>query len=223
MDDNQKWLLKTDKDGKIIYVEDIMYQRGKKLEYEHVVHSFILDVDDNGWNEYYTKEDIKKQYKIGDIILPVLPKHITKCSMHVTKPYRKDRTSMATFIRVNADREVSGTKPIDDQHRSVRPDMVVMNDRLEVVCCECRREDCGGGELVERNLHVPKILKNMFRLSLLKAKIKNLLLAHQKIATLNENSTRMRATIMDCLDSERVNEPVYGFQEQEGDTTINCA
>ena len=34
MNDDQKWLLKPNKQSKKIHVEDIMYERGEKLEYE---------------------------------------------------------------------------------------------------------------------------------------------------------------------------------------------
>ena len=44
---------------------------------------------------------------------------------------------------------MSGLNAIDDRHRSLRPDMVVMNDGLEVVYRECGKEDCEGGEARE--------------------------------------------------------------------------
>ncbi|KAI7854597.1 hypothetical protein BDC45DRAFT_535179 [Circinella umbellata] len=69
--------------------------------------------------------------------------NLDKCFDNVTT-IGQDRTSMATFMRVNADCEVSGIKPIDDQYHSVRPDMVVMNDSLEVVYRECGKDDYGG-------------------------------------------------------------------------------
>ena len=36
------------------------------------VHFFYLGLGNNGWNVYYTKEDIKKLYKASDITLPVI-------------------------------------------------------------------------------------------------------------------------------------------------------
>lgn len=111
---------------------------------------------------------------------------------------------MATFIRVNADSEMSGIKPINNQHCSVRPDMMVMKDGLEVVCGECGKEDCGGKskkELVERNLHVPKIMKDMFRNSLSKGKDAESLARTSKIAALNENSKSPASGLYNALSA----------------------
>lgn len=66
---------------------------------------------------------------------------------------------MSTLVRVNAERAISGARPIEEQQRSVRPDMLVMKDGLDFAVSECSKDDVGGigkKEIVERQLHLPK-------------------------------------------------------------------
>lgn len=72
---------------------------------------------------------------------------------------------MPTLIRTNAERSTFGVGPIDDQQRSVRPDTLVIKDGIHYALSECGKEDLGGigkKEIVERRLHAPKILKDLF-------------------------------------------------------------
>ena len=69
------------------------------------------------------------------------------------------------MVRVNAERSIRGEKPVDEQQRSVRPDFLLIKDGVEIAVGECGKEDLGGigkKEIVERNLHVPKIMKDLF-------------------------------------------------------------
>lgn len=63
------------------------------------------------------------------------------------------------LVRINAKRAISGARPIEEQQRSVRPDMLVMKDGLDFAVSECSKDDVGGigkKEIVERQLHLPK-------------------------------------------------------------------
>lgn len=77
----------------------------------------------------------------------------------------RNQACLPTLIRTNAERSSFGVGPIDDQQRSVRPDTLVIKDGIYFALSECG-EDLGGigkKEIVERKLHTPKILKDLFK------------------------------------------------------------
>ena len=81
--------------------------------------------------------------------------------------------------------------PIDCQQPSVRPDLIIMKDDLDFAVGECGKDDFGGvgkKELVERGLHVPKILKDAFVRALQKAGDQVSLARSLKTVALNNNS-----------------------------------
>ncbi|KAG2225877.1 hypothetical protein INT45_006573 [Circinella minor] len=295
MNDDNKWELRKE-NNKRIFVEDIMYEFGMKCEYEHAVHSFILDLNDTCWNSYFTIEEKKALFKSGNWKLPpidpeireILDNHalsvadlvgseeeevkdelldclwtsITKQGYYNPKQefdkywiqqalvsfldmYRlnklkeivyqgsemdfviqcwskfdrcfddlgvvgrftdfwikkRDRTCLATLVRVNAQRTISGAGPIESQHRSVRPDILIMKDGIEVAVGETAKLDVGGvtkKELVEKSLHLPKVMKDLYNVALAKGKNKESLARVLRIVAMNQINTRIQISILDC-------------------------
>ncbi|ORY90329.1 hypothetical protein BCR43DRAFT_527999 [Syncephalastrum racemosum] len=77
----------------------------------------------------------------------------------------RDCMCTSTMVRKNEARAVSGVRPIEVQKSSVRPDMLVVKNDIEFTVGECGKDDIGGvgkKETVEWQLHLPKIMKDMF-------------------------------------------------------------
>ncbi|KAI9470437.1 hypothetical protein BDB00DRAFT_880123 [Zychaea mexicana] len=97
---------------------------------------------------------------------------------------------MINNLRVNSDRKVSGKKPLEEQTSSIRPDFLVINDGLDFAVSECGKDDVGGiskKEIVERQLHVPKVMKDILHRALTKGN-------HAESLA----RTRVQAQVLDC-------------------------
>ena len=71
----------------------------------------------------------------------------------------------ANLARLNNDRRVDGKKPIADQIRSARPDLLLSKNDIELGLGECGKNDFGGigkKEIMETQLHGPKLMKDVF-------------------------------------------------------------
>ena len=82
-------------------------------------------------------------------------------------------------------------KPVEEQASSVRPDFLVINDGLDFAVGECGKDDVAGvgkKEIVERQLHVPKVMKDIFCRALAKGNHEESLARTLRITALNENS-----------------------------------
>ncbi|KAG2219076.1 hypothetical protein INT45_000359 [Circinella minor] len=113
----------------------------------------------------------------------------------------RDRTCRSTLVRINSERKITGLKPIEEQHSSIRPDFLVMKDGLDFAVGECGKDDLGGiskKEITERQLHVPKIMKDILRQTMIKFNHDESLLRTLKIGALNQNSTRIQGAVLDC-------------------------
>ncbi|KAI7850504.1 hypothetical protein BDC45DRAFT_245774 [Circinella umbellata] len=98
-------------------------------------------------------------------------------------------------------RTISGAGPIESQHRSVRPDILIIKDGIEVAVGETAKLDVGGvtkKELVEKNLHSPKVMKDLYNVALSKGKNKESLARVLRIVAINQISTRIQVSILDC-------------------------
>lgn len=76
---------------------------------------------------------------------------------------------------VHAQRSISDASPIEVQHRSVRPDIVLMKNGIEVAVGETEKFDVGSitkKELVEKNFHLSKVMKDLYDVALAKGKNK---------------------------------------------------
>ncbi|KAG1524874.1 hypothetical protein G6F45_003749 [Rhizopus arrhizus] len=58
---NNKWVLKSGRN-----VEDLMYEKIKGFKYEHLGHSFVLDVTDDIWRNVFKKEEIEEIEEVTD-------------------------------------------------------------------------------------------------------------------------------------------------------------
>ena len=99
--------------------------------------------------------------------------------------------SNRTCMRINSERKITGLKPIEDQQPSMRPDFLLMKDGFDFEVGECGKENFGGvskKEITERQLHVPKVMKDMLRRTLIKSNHDESRLRKLKVGALNQNS-----------------------------------
>ncbi|KAG2220783.1 hypothetical protein INT45_012452 [Circinella minor] len=224
MDNNQKWLLKThqnvdyDQEGyhhmfdasqevisKIIVADDDTYRENESKIVDALwvtvaeMGPFNLCTDYNQDRIQRTLLDYLNLYRLEKI------KEITAHSSEIDYLTRFwDCTYMTTFMRVNADRDVSGLNPIDDWHRSLRPDMVVMNDGLEVVYGECGKEDCTRMRATIMDCPADYVTR----------------LLHMKECEISTDPTLITTDLFDILKimlkvKDYITEPVYAFQEKD--------
>ena len=76
----------------------------------------------------------------------------------------RDRACMATTLRVNEERKVTGTDEIDNKKKSIRPDLLLVKDDVEYGCSEVGRSDNvipTKKEIIETALHCPKTMKDI--------------------------------------------------------------
>ena len=95
------------------------------------------------------------------------------------------------MLRINSERKITGLKSIEEQQPSVRPDFLVMKNGFDFAVGECGKDDLGGiskKEITERQLHVPKIMKDILRRTLITFNHDESLLRNLKVSALNQNS-----------------------------------
>ncbi|KAG2225889.1 hypothetical protein INT45_006585 [Circinella minor] len=127
---------------------------------------------------------------------------IFHCCFDDLEAVGRDRTCMATLVRVNTQRTISGAGPIESQHRSVQPNILLMKDGIEIAVGEMAKLDVGGvtkKELVEKSLQLPKLMKDLYNVALVKGKNKESLARVLRIVVMNHISTRIQVSILDCL------------------------
>ncbi|KAI7848094.1 hypothetical protein BDC45DRAFT_575174 [Circinella umbellata] len=282
MEDEKKWCIEKDEEGKNVFLEDIMFSVLSKKTFEHILHSFIIRPSDPICREFLTqkqiniiktapelptlpesikqifdcceaatkniedtehnsKEVINKLWKaitsfgffdqehqfdeawVQATILDFLNMYrydtlkdiqingsemdyVTRCWSNFDRCFEnigvpgRDRTCQATLVRVNKNRSITGEKSIDQQQRSVRPDFLLIKGGVEFAVGECGKEDLGGvgkKEIVERGLHVPKIMKDLFVRALSKGRNKISFAEKLKIVAINENGNRLQVCVLD--------------------------
>ena len=75
---------------------------------------------------------------------------------------------MSTKVDDNRDRGVIGFGPVDMQQTSFRPDLILFRNGVEYGAAECGKADTAGigkKEVIESQLHCPKVLKSMMNLA----------------------------------------------------------
>ncbi|KAI7860796.1 hypothetical protein BDC45DRAFT_5444 [Circinella umbellata] len=80
---------------------------------------------------------------------------------------RRDKKSIATTIVDNQERAITGLTGVRAKICSIRPDLVLFKNGVEYGVAECGKTDddaegINKKEIVETNLHCPKIMKSMF-------------------------------------------------------------
>ncbi|KAG2218179.1 hypothetical protein INT45_003605 [Circinella minor] len=282
MEDEKKWCIEKDEEGKDVFLEDIMFSVLSKKTFEHILHSFIIRPSDPICKEFLTQKQINIIKTAPE--LPTLPEsikqifdcceaaikniedkehnskevinklwkaitsfgffdqekqfdeswvqatilnflnmcrydtlkdiqingsemdYVTRCWSNFDRCFEnigvpgRDRTCQATLVRVNKNRCITGEKSIDQQQRSVRPDFLLIKGGVEFAVGECGKEDLGGvgkKEIVERGLHVPKIMKDLFVRALSKGRTKISFAEKLKIVVINENGNRLQVCVLD--------------------------
>ncbi|CAG8700024.1 34446_t:CDS:2, partial [Racocetra persica] len=81
------------------YVEEELYKLGKKLEYEHAAHSFILDLEDETILNHFSYEEILEIEHVPGPLIPELDEKIIEClSKFVGKTNLKEIRSIIKEI-----------------------------------------------------------------------------------------------------------------------------
>ncbi|CAG8564981.1 21166_t:CDS:10, partial [Racocetra persica] len=84
MDKNKMWKLSSGR-----YVEVELYELGKKLDYEHAIHSFILDVEDDIVLNHFYEEEIEE---IDQVSGPAIPELSENTDLHEIRKILKEIT-----------------------------------------------------------------------------------------------------------------------------------
>ncbi|CAG8754318.1 26524_t:CDS:2, partial [Gigaspora margarita] len=74
MDKNKMWKLSSGR-----YVEEELYELGKKLDYEHAIHSFILDVEDEVVLNHFTEKEMVEIDQVPGPAVPELSENVIDC------------------------------------------------------------------------------------------------------------------------------------------------
>ena len=105
----------------------------------------------------------------------------------------RNKTCMATSVRLNSDRSITGTSEVKAKQRSVRLDLVLLKNNLEFGCSELGTNVTSilkKKEIVEVQLHSPKLMKGMFCAVAAKAENSLDVIRALKIVCLNETGKR---------------------------------
>ncbi|KAI8146932.1 hypothetical protein BJV82DRAFT_575716 [Fennellomyces sp. T-0311] len=90
---------------------------------------------------------------------------LDECFYSLRMQTRRDHTSTAAAADANRDKTLTGMAPINAQQPSFRHDLLLFKNGVEFGTAECGKDDGSNGisqkELVETQLHCPKLLKSM--------------------------------------------------------------
>ncbi|KAI7856070.1 hypothetical protein BDC45DRAFT_533956 [Circinella umbellata] len=114
---------------------------------------------------------------------------------------KRDVSCVATLARVNNERCVDGLMPISEQAKSVRPDLVLYKEDVEYGLGEAGKHDLSGigkKEIVETQLHSPKLLKDMFLRAAAKVGNDEGFVRKFKTVCFNQTCFRMSISVLDC-------------------------
>ncbi|KAI9482609.1 hypothetical protein BDB00DRAFT_879066 [Zychaea mexicana] len=103
MEEEKKWLLRTKEDGAKVYLEDIMFQYGMECDYEHTVHSFIIDPKDDCWQDLLTKQELAEIETVGGDVFPSLDDSVQEifeqCEMALQPLEENDDTKEDEYVK----------------------------------------------------------------------------------------------------------------------------
>ncbi|KAG2223235.1 hypothetical protein INT45_006116 [Circinella minor] len=114
---------------------------------------------------------------------------------------KRDVSCVATLARVNNERCIDGLMPISEQAKSVRPDLVLCKEDVEYGLGEVGKYDLSGigkKEVVETQLHSPKVLKDMFLRAAAKVGDDEAFVRKFKTVCFNQTCFRMSISVLDC-------------------------
>ncbi|KAG2224152.1 hypothetical protein INT45_000167 [Circinella minor] len=126
---------------------------------------------------------------------------LDRCFDNLYMDTRRDVLCVANLARVNESRIIDGIEAIKDQNKSVRPDLVLVKNNVEFGTGECGKDDVAGvgkKELVETQLHGPKIMKDMFVRAARIAGDNEDFIRGFKVVSFNQTCMRMTTSVLDC-------------------------
>ncbi|KAI7858204.1 hypothetical protein BDC45DRAFT_531963 [Circinella umbellata] len=116
---------------------------------------------------------------------------------------KRDNSCLANLVRLNNERRVDGKTLISDQVKSSRPDLLLTKDNVEFRVGECGKIDLGAigkNEILETQLHLPKLMKDVFTRAVSKAG--NDVEFARKFQVVGFSHTyKMTLSFMDCPDA----------------------
>ncbi|KAI8147539.1 hypothetical protein BJV82DRAFT_664771 [Fennellomyces sp. T-0311] len=126
---------------------------------------------------------------------------LDRCFDNLMVETRRGHTCIATSVRENSDRAATGQSSVEQKQQSVRPDLILFRNGVEFGTAECGKADDDGvwkKEIVEWQLHNPKVMKDMFLRAVSRVDNDLAIVRKLRIIGLNQNHIRMRPVVLDC-------------------------
>ncbi|CAI2193323.1 9881_t:CDS:2, partial [Funneliformis geosporum] len=158
METRSKWHLSIGK-----CVEDALFDFGMAADYEHLAHSFIINLDDETYNSIFTEEELNEIRTYNSKELPEVPDYLLEYLLK----YEKD--SLEELREVLTEKESWEGRNYDKSNHFnfewIKRSMHNLKNKREYRCSEAGRYFKGINDtkiLKERGLKCPKILKDIF-------------------------------------------------------------
>ncbi|KAG2219368.1 hypothetical protein INT45_006076 [Circinella minor] len=113
----------------------------------------------------------------------------------------RDRACMATALRVNEGRKVTGTDEIDNKKKSIRPDLLLVKDDVEYGCSEVGKSDNvipTKKEIIETDLHCPKTMKDILNRVASLVDYDEEIIKKLRFVCFHQTNRRMKLSLIDC-------------------------
>ncbi|KAI8141677.1 hypothetical protein BJV82DRAFT_172552 [Fennellomyces sp. T-0311] len=113
----------------------------------------------------------------------------------------RDRTCVATSIRMNDGRSVTGDSEVAKKKASIRPDLLLIHKDLEYGCSEVGKTNDHvptRKEVVETELLCPKTMKDIFDRAARTVDFDCDMVRRLRVVCFHETNRRMKVSVMDC-------------------------
>ncbi|KAL0086166.1 hypothetical protein F4703DRAFT_1578780 [Phycomyces blakesleeanus] len=126
---------------------------------------------------------------------------LDKCFDNIAVETFRNRGCIATSVRMNEKRRVTGRDPLVPKSFSTKPDLVLYKEDVEYGCSEVGKNDDGGvgeKEIVETALKCPKTMKDMLLRAASKVGNATNKTRQLQIVGFHQTSLRMHLSVLDC-------------------------
>ncbi|KAI9024354.1 hypothetical protein CLU79DRAFT_102917 [Phycomyces nitens] len=126
---------------------------------------------------------------------------LDKCFDNIHIETIRNRGCIATSVRVNGNRRVTGIESLVPKSFSTKPDLILYREDIEYGCSEVGKNDDGGvgeKEIVESALKCPKTMKDMLLRAASKIGNATNKTRQLQIVGFHQTSLRMHLSVLDC-------------------------
>ncbi|KAI8139545.1 hypothetical protein BJV82DRAFT_246503 [Fennellomyces sp. T-0311] len=152
------------------------------------------------WYRYDTLQLLSKDPSEMDFIVRVWSV-LDKCFDDIRVQTWRDHSCLATTVRQNMNRGVTGSGSLDAEQLSVGPDLIFFRNDVEYGVGEVGKEEVVGvsqKELIGTQLHCPKVLKDMLNMMAKKCNNKESIIRSLRAVAYNQTCLRMSVLVLDC-------------------------